>query len=238
MKHMFQCIMTMKFYREGSELTDRWNFSVTYTRLRNRHLILSTVILATLPNLTQLASTLHYIKWVEFFRCTQLCWLLVVNACPVFFLFYPHHYIVTIWKTATCYPTDSETLPVSVWAYCFWPLIKFPGSVYVVSRSEVGINRLTKSIKSIWSGILFCVQTDTNTQTGIASDVIEQMHTCDNIQSSLCSVFCDWSAHSLFPASHLLDSFVEWFKGKEFTINPPHQCWACNKSEGYKDDSS
>lgn len=107
MKHMFQCIMTMKFYRVGSELTDRWNFSVTYTRLRNCHLILSTVILATLPNLTQLASTLHHIKWVEFFRCTQLCWLLVVNACvnACFFLFYSHHYIVTIcphrlWNTA------------------------------------------------------------------------------------------------------------------------------------------
>lgn len=82
----------------------------------------------------------------------------------VFSLFFPSLYSHNL-KNSNMLPHRlTETLSVSVWAYCFWPLIKFPGSVYVVSRSQLGISRLTKSIKSIWSalsGIL--LQTDTNT---------------------------------------------------------------------------
>lgn len=44
--------------------------------------------------------------------------------------------------------------------------------------------------------------------------------------------FVTHSFFSVFPASHLLDSFVEWFKGKEFTINPPQRGGGCDKSYG------
>lgn len=85
---------------------------------------------------------------------------------------------------------NSNMLPHRLWntaclcvSILFWPLIKFPGSVYVVSRSELGISRLTKSIKSIWSalsGILFCVQTDTNTPFKQASPVMS-LNRCTHV---------------------------------------------------------
>lgn len=52
-----------------------------------------------------------------------------------------------------------------------------------------------------WNIILCADRHQHSIQTGIASDVIEQMHTCDNIQSSLCSVLIRSLTFSSIPSA-------------------------------------
>lgn len=60
-------------------------------------------------------------------------------------------------------------------------------------QSELAVNRQKKKheiplICLSWNIILSADRHQHSIRTGIASDVIEQMHTHDNIQPSLCSV--------------------------------------------------
>lgn len=73
-----------------------------------------------------------------------------------------------------------------VWVYwALWSLIKFPGPVHVFNHSEHAVNTLRKKKHengSLWSaipGVLFCLQTDTNTpckQALVVMTLLRFMH--------------------------------------------------------------